>query len=130
GGTFTRPDGLAMARDGAQLYVAHAFGMAEIDIPTSSMRRVRPARGSTLGGIGGLHVLDDGLVAIQVGAGHPRVVRFRFGPTRDVLREEVLESLNPLFAAPAGGALHDQALYYLANSHSEPTDGEGRYPPP
>src|SRR5262249_16246975 len=71
------PNGIALADDDRQLFVADDLGVVRVDLVTSSSADVKPGTRSTLAGIDGLYWHNGGLVAVQNGIGSPRVAAFR-----------------------------------------------------
>lgn len=111
------PNGIALADDDRQLFVADDLGVLRIDLLINASADVNPGPRSTLAGIDGLYWHNGGLIAIQNGIGSPRVAAFRL--SKDGLRvtqTTVLETRSPLSVLPTTGAIRGSDLYFIANS--------------
>ncbi len=113
-------NGIACAADGSRLYVATATGVAVVDPKTGAVRRLTtpPEVIGGLGGCDGLYLeAPDRLLGIQNGYGAARVVRATLDRSGLVAeRIEILESGQPLYEIPTTGAIHNGALFLIANS--------------
>jgi sugar lactone lactonase YvrE len=121
------PGGLALAADGALLYVADwSQGLAAVELATGALAWLRPPANATLLGIDGLRRDGDALIAIQNGITPHRITRFRLAPDgRSLTAAELLERHVPGWDEPTLGVLLDGALVYVANSQwpKFPEDG-------
>lgn len=119
-GTLEGPNGLALAPDGATLYVADFRGVSRVELATATVERMRtPAPARTLGGIDGLYFHDGALIGVQNILGRGRVWRLPLSPDgRTLAGAQILESGRPDYANPTTGTLADGAFYYLANPRS------------
>jgi len=111
------PNGIALADDDRQLFVADDLGVLRVDLFINASADVNPGPRSTLAGIDGLYWHNGGLIAIQNGIGSPRVAAFRL--SKDGLRvtqTTVLETRSPLSVLPTTGAIRGSDLYFIANS--------------
>lgn len=122
--TFFSPNGIAISRDGATLFVAHYHGISRVDVRTREVVPIDTADPKLLfGGIDGLYVHDGDLVGIQNLVGKGRVWRIGLDGDR-VAAAEILESGNPAFRNPTTGAIANGAFFLLANPNLQEWDGE------
>lgn len=111
------PNGIALADDDRQLFVADALGVVRCDLQTDASADVNPGPRSTLAGIDGLYWHRGGLLAIQNGIGSPRVAAFRLSSDGlRVTKTTVLENRSPLVALPTTGAIKGNDFYFITNS--------------
>jgi hypothetical protein len=118
-------NGIAITPDGKTLFGASHFeGVMRIDVATKAVSVLDLPPGVALGGIDGLYVYDNSLVAIQNGTDPIRVVRAWMNPemTR-VTRFAVLEQEHPLTDMPLTGAIVGDDLYYVGRSQLRAFDG-------
>jgi hypothetical protein len=111
------PNGIALADDDRQLFVADDLGVVRVDLLSNVSSDVNPGPRHTLAGVDGLYWHNGGLIAIQNGIGSPRVAAFRL--SKDGLRvtqTTVLETRSPLSVLPTTGAIRGSDLYFIANS--------------
>lgn len=111
------PNGIALADDDRQLFVADDLGVIHVDLLGKVSADVNPGRRSTLAGVDGLYWRHGGLIAIQNGIGSPRVAAFRLSPDGlRVTQTTVLETRSPLSILPTTGAIRGSDFYFIANS--------------
>ncbi|WP_059438812.1 SMP-30/gluconolactonase/LRE family protein, partial [Anaeromyxobacter sp. PSR-1] len=109
-------NGIAIA-DG-RLLVADATGLWDLPRDGGAPRRLRGPGRFPLTGIDGLSAAGRTLVAVQNGAGTPRIIRLELEPgAAGVRTAEVLETANPGWRVPTTGALVPGAFVYIGNSH-------------
>jgi sugar lactone lactonase YvrE len=127
---FIYPNGIALLGDETTLFVADAkAGLTLVERSTGQKRALSHSKGVSPFGVDGLYFHDGGLVAVQNGAGKPRVVRYRLDPTfTKIVRIEILESRNPAFVIPTTAALAGEDLYILATSNLEALGKDGLNP--
>jgi sugar lactone lactonase YvrE len=115
-GALMYPNGIARATDG-RLYVAHLGGIAIIDPLTGSVAPLPAAADVPLGGIDGLALEGDRLLAVQNGIGRPRMITIALGEngTRATTLT-VLENDHAALEIPTTACVLDGALYTIANS--------------
>jgi sugar lactone lactonase YvrE len=123
-GPLASAQGLAFAPDG-RLYVAdYAQGPARVDATTGEVRLLDAPADAAVTGIDGL-VWDRGsLVGIQNGIEPHRVIRLSLEGDR-VTAVTVLERAHPRYDEPTLGVVHENALYYVANSQYEAVRRDG-----
>lgn len=83
---FGSLQGMAL-RDRTLLVADYTNGLFTIDLPSGEIRALPPPKDTTLLGIDGLVLLDDGLVAIQNGFSPQRVLRIKLAPRWDAVTE-------------------------------------------
>ncbi|ACL66922.1 conserved hypothetical protein [Anaeromyxobacter dehalogenans 2CP-1] len=109
-------NGIAFAE--GRLLVADATGLWDLPRDGGAPRRLRGPGRFPLTGIDGLSAAGRTLVAVQNGAGLPRIVRLELEPgAAGVRTAEVLETANPGWHVPTTGALLPGAFVYIGNSH-------------
>jgi sugar lactone lactonase YvrE len=123
-GPLASAQGLTFAPDG-RLYVAdYAQGPARVDATTGEVRLLDAPADAAVTGIDGL-VWDRGsLVGIQNGIEPHRVIRLSLEGDR-VTAVTVLERAHPRYDEPTLGVVHEDALYYVANSQYEAVRRDG-----
>lgn len=109
-------NGIALAE--GRLLVADATGLWDLPRDGGAPRRLRGPDRFPLTGIDGLSAAGRTLVAVQNGAGTPRIIRLELEPgAAGVRAAEVLETANPGWRVPTTGALVPGAFVYIGNSH-------------
>lgn len=128
-GLYEYPNGIALSPDEATLFVAHASGIATVNLKTGDRGDLQHGAKVFLGGVDGLYFFRDSLIGIQNSA--RRVARFVLNKTLDkVDRVDVLEAHNALFAGvPTTGTLAGDTLYYIANSQLNAVGPDGKFLP-
>lgn len=135
-GTFTQPNGIALAPDERVLFVADGSGVhrAALDAggPALPSRLPTPAGAASVAGIDGLYAVDGALVGIQNGfPGRERIVRLRLSATSDSITGiDTLLAEHPLWNVPTTGTFVGADFWYLANSQLDRIDAAGRLAPP
>lgn len=127
---FIYPNGIALSADETALFVADGkAGLTLVERSTGQKRALSHPKGVSPSGIDGLYFYDGSLVAVQNGAGKPRVVRYHLDATfTGIVRIEILESRNPAFVIPTTAALAGEDLYVLATSNLEALGKDGLNP--
>lgn len=121
---LSAPNGIALADDGHQLFIADDFGLVRIDTATNASSEVSPGPHATLAGIDGLYYRKGTLIAVQNGIGQPRIVAFRLNrDNTSVTQTTVLESRTGFTKLPTTGALRDNDFYFITNSGVDNLDG-------
>jgi hypothetical protein len=121
---LSAPNGIALADDGHQLFIADDFGLVRIDTATNESSEVSPGPHATLAGIDGLYYRKGTLIAVQNGIGQPRVVAFRLNrDNTSVTQTTVLESRTGFTKLPTTGALRDNDFFFITNSGVDNLDG-------
>jgi sugar lactone lactonase YvrE len=111
------PNGIALADDDKQLFVADALGVVHVDLSSGASVDVNPGPHRTLAGFDGMYWYKDGLVGVQNGLGSPRIAAFRLSSDAlSVKQSHILEYRSPLTALPTTGAIHGSDFYFIANS--------------
>jgi len=130
-GSFMYPNGIVLVEEGARLFVAHWRGLAVVNLKSRTSQPLEAPAGVVLAGIDGLALDGQRLVAVQNGLGRARITRYHLDESLSrVLREEILESGNPLFdGLPTTGVLARGSFYYLANANLRSFDAEGHPKP-
>jgi hypothetical protein len=111
------PNGIALADDDQQLFIADDLGVLRLDLARGASADVNPGIRNTLAGVDGLYWHKGTLIAIQNGIGSPRVAAFRLA--KDGLRvtqTTVLENRSSLTILPTTGAIRGNDFYFIMNS--------------
>lgn len=127
GGFF---NGIALTPDGTTIFAAsHLDGVFRIDVASGRAALLEVPDGVTLGGIDGLYVHDNSLVAIQNGTDPIRVVRAWLDrPMTRVIRFAVLEQGHPDSDLPLTGVIVGEDLHYVGRSQLRAFDGPAIWP--
>ncbi|MGV8038957.1 MAG: SMP-30/gluconolactonase/LRE family protein [Thermoanaerobaculaceae bacterium] len=126
------PNGIALAPDGASVYVAEVeAGILRVDLATLEATPLqRPARLSLLG-IDGLYARDRELVAVHNWQYACQVVRYRLDAAGTTIeRVDVLERRDPRFVFPTTGAVVDGWFYFMGNTQIDRFPGSTITPGP
>jgi len=111
------PNGIALADDDKQLFVADALGVVRVDLATGASADVNPGAHSTLAGFDGMYWYKGALVGVQNGIGAPRVAAFRLASDGlSVKQTTVLENHSAQTTLPTTGAIRGNDFYFIANS--------------
>lgn len=111
------PNGIALSSDGETAFVAHAFGIARMDLNDGSLVELQAAPEISTAQVDGLYFLDNSLIAIQNGYGANRIVRLQLAPDgKSVLSGKLLEFRSPNLELPTTGAILNGRFYYIVNS--------------
>lgn len=129
--SLSYPNGIALSKDEKHLFVAHFRGIARVDPKTGKFTPMEAASGIVIGGIDGLALHKNSLVAVQNAFGRARITRyFLDAGLGRVERDDILESKNPLFdAIPTTGVVVGDAFYYIANSQLRALNEAGQLAP-
>jgi hypothetical protein len=115
--TLLYPNGIALADDDRQLFVADEVGVVHVDLADGVSRDIDPGPRSTLAGVDGLYWHAGSLVAIQNDIGSPRVAAFRLSKDGlHVTQTTILEYRSALTVLPTTGAIRGNDFYFIANS--------------
>ena len=129
-GSMIYPNGLVLDAAERALYVADALGIWRVELEGGARRRLRAAKGASLGGIDGLYRDGDDLVGLQNGVGYPRLIRVAVDPAGErATSVRVLASRHPAFNLPTTAALSGADAFVIANSQLRARDAEGRFLP-
>ncbi len=121
---LSAPNGIALADDDRQLYVADDFGVVRIDLENGASSDVSAGARNTLAGIDGLYWHKGSLIGVQNGIGAPRVAAFRLAKDgNSVAQTTVLENRTSFTGLPTTGAIRDNDFYFIANSQGDNMNG-------
>jgi sugar lactone lactonase YvrE len=125
-GTFMYPNGIVWLEDRRTLIVADVTGLHLLDPANGARRRVARGPAKTLGGVDGLLLHGDQLIAVQNGYGGERVVSWQIDRKQiAVTGETVLQSWDPRFAVPTTACVRDGQVLFIANSYAGQSDENG-----
>ena len=123
--SLSAPNGIALADDDRQLFVADDFGVVRVDLDSGVSMDVIPGPRNTLAGIDGLYWHKGSLIAVQNGIGSPRIAAFRLSKDGSrVTQTIVLENRTAFTATPTTGAIHGNDFYFIANSQVDNLNGD------
>jgi hypothetical protein len=123
--SLSAPNGIALAGDDRQLFVADDFGVVRVDLDSGASMDVIPGPRNTLAGIDGLYWHKGSLIAVQNGIGSPRIAAFRLSKDGSrVTQTTVLENRTAFTATPTTGAIHGNDFYFIANSQVDNLNGD------
>ena len=122
---LAEPNGIALADDDRQLFVADDFGAVRVDLGDGNNRDVNPGPRNTLAGADGLYWHKGSLIAIQNAIGSPRVAAFRLSNdgTR-VTETTVLEYRTAFMVEPTTGAIRGDDFFFIVNSQGSNMNGD------
>ncbi len=122
---LSAPNGIALADDDRQLFVADDLGVVRVDLENGASIDLNPGPRGTLAGIDGLYWHKGSLIAVQNGIGSPRIVAFRLSKDGSrVAQATVLENHTSFTTLPTTGAVHGSDLYFIANSQVDNLNGD------
>jgi hypothetical protein len=126
-GTLFGANGVALG-PGDSLFVAHATGVAKVDIRTRSVTRLTNVTRETIAAIDGLYFHRGTLLGVQNATNPGRVIQIELDPesTKVIKVKTLLSHHHPLLDEPTTGALTRDRLFILANSHISSVDENGR----
>ena len=109
-------NGLAASPDGKRLWVAHATGLAMLDLATGELKRVENLTRETVAAIDGLYAWRGELIGVQNVTTPGRVIRIALAPSGDavVSVRTLLSHHHPLLDEPTTAAPTDHGLFVLA----------------
>lgn len=121
------PNGITIADNQAVLFVAHADGIARVDIPNKKVTNLTVPEGEKISrreSIDGLSYYKWSLVGVQPDM--KTISRYYLNEKGDGIKEvKVLEKNHPMMDHPTTGVLVDNEFYYIANSQFEKISEEG-----
>ncbi|HPC36658.1 MAG TPA: hypothetical protein P5268_02705 [Candidatus Marinimicrobia bacterium] len=117
--------GLTITPDGKNLFVSYASGILNIEVANGKITPLTSPEHILLVGCDGLYFHNNSLIAIQTFLN--RIVRFELSPDFSrVTNYKIIESNNPDFNIPSGGAIDGKYFYYVANSQINILDRSGK----
>jgi hypothetical protein len=117
--TFPGANGIALSDDGKALYVAHATGIARVELATGDIRvRIGNQTRETLAAIDGLYQRAHRLYGIQNVTNPGRAIEIQLDPAGTTVTgvETLLSHQRPELAEPTAAAFDGNDLLILANS--------------
>ncbi len=129
-GVFRSPQTPAATPDGRRLFVPdYSRGISIVDLATKKWKLLEHPPELSLGGIDGLYLSGQSMVAIQNGVVPERLIRMHLDPgLTKVLSWETIEANWPGLGDPTHGVLAGDRFYFIANSGWEVQQG-GAYTP-
>lgn len=129
-GALGSPQGIVPAADDRYLYVAdYVGGLLRVDTRSGVALPVRADPATCLFGIDGLYRHGNSLIAIQNGIRPHRVVRLQLSEDGAAVTASSILAMNlPPFDEPNLGQVVGESFYFIANSHWNRFDAEGKLP--
>lgn len=126
-GAFRSPQGVAVAADGARLYVAdYARGVAEVRLADGAVRWLPKPYSLAAGGIDGLHRSGRRLYAVQNGTQPRRVLELTLDAAGAAIAAwRALESGSERLGEPNHAVVADGALWLIGDSGWDRVDDGG-----
>jgi sugar lactone lactonase YvrE len=126
-GTVFGANGIARG-PGDSLFVAHATGVAKVDVRTRAVARLTNTTRETIAAIDGLYFHRGSLLGVQNATNPGRVIQMKLdADSTDVVEVKTLLSHHhPSLDEPTTGALDGERLLVLANSHIGAADENGQ----
>lgn len=119
------PNGIALADDDRQVFVADDNGVVRLDLESGSSGDVAPGTHNTLGGIDGLYWHNGSLVAVQNAIGSPRIAAFRLSKDGSrVMETTMLEYRSAYTVLPSTGAIRGNDFYFMVNTGIDNLNGD------
>ncbi len=125
-GELPSPQTPCLSYDETVLYIPdYVRGIAEMTLATRAVRWLVPAADIAINGIDGLYCRAHSFIAVQNGTRPPRIVRL----SRDLQKQEVLESGWPGLGEPTHGTVVGDHFYFLTNTGWDAYDDNGQRQP-
>jgi DNA-binding beta-propeller fold protein YncE len=111
------PNGIALSPDGTTVYVAHAFGIARMNVDGTGLAELPAPAGISLAQADGLYFWNGGLIAVQNGYGPNRIVYLALAADgKSVTAGKLLEYRSSNLDLPTTGAILNGSFYYMVNT--------------
>jgi len=120
-------NGLAASPDGRKLYVAHATGIAVVDLVNGEMKRVALPPRENAAAIDGLYQWQGMLIGVQNVTTPGRVIALALARDGESVTQvrTLLSHHQPGLGEPTTGAIAPDGFYLLANTSTSQLDGHG-----
>jgi hypothetical protein len=116
-GNRAYPNGIALSPDGTTVYVAHAFGIARMNVDGTGLAELPAPAGISLAQADGLYFWNGGLIAVQNGYGPNRIVYLALAADgKSVTAGKLLEYRSSNLDLPTTGAILNGSFYYMVNT--------------
>lgn len=117
------PNGIAISADEKWIYVAHAFGIAVIDLNGRFIADLQAPSGVSSAQADGLYYRKGSLTAIQNGFGANRIVQLRLtADGRAIASGKLLEFQSSNVDLPTTGTIYKRHFYFIVNSQIDHED--------
>lgn len=128
---FWNLQGITFSEDGDYLFIAdYIKGIFRLSLKDMRLILLTKNIDLSLKGIDGLYFYDNSLIAIQNGINPMRVTRYQLNPGQDKLMSyTILDQRHPAFNEPTLASIHNNTLYYVANSQWSGYDKEHKIKP-
>jgi hypothetical protein len=130
-GTFRSPQTPALSPDGRRLLVPdYSRGISRVDLATKQSKLVAHPPDLSLGGIDGMYLSGQTLIAIQNGTAPPRIIRMQLDAALTKIEKwDTLEANWKGLGDPTHGVFVAGRFYFIANSGWDVKAG-GAFEPP
>lgn len=121
------PNGLALADNGKDLFIAHSGGIAKLNLDSRAFTHLSAPEGMEItkkGSIDGLYYYKWSLVGVQ--SSNKQVVQLMLNDAGTGFKAaKVLEKEHPMMNRPTTGVLIGSDLYYIANAQFDNFNKDG-----
>ncbi len=121
------PNGIVFSDDESKLYVAHAEGIAFIDLQNDVIKAIEvpePIKISRRESIDGIYFYNNTLIGLQPSIN--TVQQFILNTEGNaIIDSKLLEVNHPMMSYPTTGELVENEFYYIANAQFESFDKDG-----
>jgi sugar lactone lactonase YvrE len=126
-GTFRSPQTPALSPDEKRLFVPdYSRGITVVDLATKQWKLLEHPKELSLGGIDGLYLKDQTMLAIQNGTTPPRLIRMTLDDSlARVIQWETVEANWPGLGAPTHGVVVGDRFYFIVNSGWDRMNDDG-----
>ena len=115
-GELRGSNGLAASADASKLYVAHAAGLAMVDLATGEVKRMANRSRETVAAIDGLYQWQGQLIGVQNVTTPGRVILITLSPGGDAIErvQTLLSHHHNRLDEPTTGAVTERGFFLLA----------------
>lgn len=121
------PNGLALADNGKDLFIAHSAGISKLNLETKTFSSLMTPEGTDItrrASIDGLYYYKWSLIGVQ--SDSKQVIQLVLNDEGTGFREvKVLEKAHPMMNRPTTGVLVGSELYYIANAQFDNFNEDG-----
>jgi hypothetical protein len=125
--TIQYPNGLALADNGRDLFIAHANGIAKLNLESKAFNQLTVPAGINIAkraSIDGLYYYKWSLIGIQ--SDSRQVIQLMLNENGTGFKAgKVLERQHPMMNRPTTGVLVQDQLYYIANAQFDNFNDDG-----
>lgn len=123
--SFIYPNGITVSPDGEHLILATARGLQKVDLKSKDVTAI-PFPSYYIVGIDGLYTFKNHLVGIQNAVFPESINKFFLSENMEEISGiEIITYNEPVFDKVTTGAIKENFLYFIANSHIDQLGDEG-----